>query len=53
MNKNRNWNLTLTLPDEPERTLTVPQAEMEDILRGLMRGETPTEGEMTATPLAA
>lgn len=53
MDKNRNWNLTLTLPDEPERKLTVPQAELEDILRGLMRGETPAEAEMTASPLAA
>ena len=53
MDTNRIWNLTLTLPDEPERTLQVPQSEMVAVLHGLMRGETPADADLTATPLAA
>jgi hypothetical protein len=53
MDTNRIWNLTLTLPGEPERAMQLPQDEMMDVLRGVMRGETPAEAELNITPLAA
>ena len=53
MTSNRLWNLTLTLPDEPERTMQLPQDEMVSMLHAVMRGETPVEADLTAEPLAA
>ena len=53
MDKNRIWNLTLTLPDEPERTLQLPQDEMVSMLHAVMRGETPVEADLAVEPLAA
>jgi hypothetical protein len=47
MSIDRMWSLTLTLPDEPERTLRVPESEMVAVLRAVMRGEAPDEAELT------
>jgi hypothetical protein len=46
MNPDRTWNLKLTLPGEPERTIQVPESEMIDVLRGVMRNEMPPEAEL-------
>ena len=53
MPNDRLWNLTLTLPDEPERTLSVPQSEMVSALQAVMRGETPVEADLAAAPALA
>jgi hypothetical protein len=53
MANDRIWNLTLTLPDEPERTLHVPQSEMVSALQAVMRGETPVEADLAVAPALA